>query len=65
MSGGVATQTATSPEKAEKEEVPKGGTGLGLTISQELILSAGGTLRCESEVGKGTTFVIELPVGEE
>lgn len=57
--GGVVTETA------EKEEVPKGGTGLGLTISQELILSAGGTIRCISEVGKGTTFIIELPVGEE
>lgn len=53
-------------DKTEKEEaVPKGGTGLGLTISQELILAAGGTLRCMSEVGKGTTFIIELPVGEE
>jgi two-component system cell cycle sensor histidine kinase/response regulator CckA len=42
--------------------MPRGGTGLGLTICQELIRVAGGEIRVVSEVGKGTKFAIELPV---
>ncbi|EAR51774.1 Sensory transduction histidine kinase [Oceanicola granulosus HTCC2516] len=38
-----------------------GGTGLGMNISREIIEAIGGTIDYESEVGKGTTFVIELP----
>ena len=46
------------------EAMPRGGTGLGLTICQELIATAGGTIRVASEAGKGATFTIELPLGE-
>nr|WP_086940098.1 PAS domain-containing sensor histidine kinase [Thaumasiovibrio occultus] len=38
-----------------------GGTGLGLTISQLLVNKLGGHIRFTSTVGKGTTFVLELP----
>jgi two-component system sensor histidine kinase AtoS len=38
------------------------GTGLGLSIVCKAIQAHGGTIRCESEVGKGTTFTIGLPV---
>jgi signal transduction histidine kinase len=38
------------------------GTGLGLTISYDIVRKHGGTLAFETEVGKGTTFAIRLPV---
>jgi two-component system, cell cycle sensor histidine kinase and response regulator CckA len=37
------------------------GTGLGLTICHGIVTSIGGTLSFESEVGKGSTFRVELP----
>ncbi len=40
------------------------GTGLGLSVSYGIIEQAGGTIRVESEVGRGSTFVITLPFGE-
>jgi two-component system sensor histidine kinase HydH len=39
-----------------------GGTGIGLAISQKIIADHGGTIRVESEPGKGTTVFVELPV---
>ena len=38
------------------------GTGLGVALSNEIILAHGGTLKYESELGKGTTCMITLPV---
>lgn len=38
-----------------------GGTGLGLTISSQLVSKLCGHLRVESEVGKGSAFIFELP----
>ncbi|MDA0182913.1 ATP-binding protein [Solirubrobacter phytolaccae] len=39
-----------------------GGTGLGLTITRELVELMGGTLDAESEPGHGTTFAFTLPL---
>lgn len=37
------------------------GTGLGLSITYGIIEKHGGTIVCDSEVGKGTIFTINLP----
>ncbi|WP_072718431.1 MULTISPECIES: PAS domain-containing protein [Planktothrix] len=41
------------------------GTGLGLAISYQIIAKHQGKLTCYSELGKGTEFVIELPLKQE
>ncbi|MDH3974218.1 MAG: ATP-binding protein [Deltaproteobacteria bacterium] len=38
------------------------GTGLGLSMSFNIIKNHGGNISVKSEVGKGTTFTVELPI---
>ncbi len=37
------------------------GLGLGLYIAQKIIEGHGGTIRVESEMGRGSTFIVEFP----
>jgi PAS domain S-box-containing protein len=45
------------------KEVGK-GTGLGLSICHGIISAHGGKIYAESELGKGATFFVELPIGK-
>jgi PAS domain S-box-containing protein len=42
-----------------------GGTGLGLNISKTIVEKHGGTIRFDTQAGRGTTFHFELPLADE
>jgi two-component system phosphate regulon sensor histidine kinase PhoR len=46
-------------DKARSRE--SGGTGLGLAIARHVVQSQGGTIRAESELNGGSTFIFTLP----
>ena len=40
------------------------GTGLGLSVTRGIVHDHGGTITCQSEIGKGTTIIILLPINK-
>ncbi len=64
------TGTGISPEHLEKifkhdftTKEPGKGTGLGLAITRQMVESYRGTITVSTELGKGTVFQIDIPLG--
>ncbi len=60
------TGPGIAPEEAERVFEPlwstkPDGTGLGLAITRQIVEVHGGSIRCESRPGAGTTFFTRLP----
>ncbi len=55
-------QTIFDEFQQTEEGIQRGGTGLGLAIAKKLVLMMNGTIRLESEAGKGSTFIVTLPL---
>lgn len=52
------TYTVSSARTPESQST---GSGLGLSIARAIIERHNGTIECQSEIGKGTVFIIKLP----
>lgn len=51
-------ETFTRDDKVTNSKIE--GTGLGMSIAKSFVELMGGTIKCESELNKGTTFTIRL-----
>jgi signal transduction histidine kinase/NO-binding membrane sensor protein with MHYT domain/DNA-binding NarL/FixJ family response regulator len=55
-------ETIFEPFRQSEEGLKKGGTGLGLAISKKQAKLLGGELLVSSEVGKGSHFILKVPL---
>ena len=60
MHAGELSRIFGAFEQGDLSRAREGGVGLGLAISARIMAESGGAIAVESEVGKGTTFVIRL-----
>jgi signal transduction histidine kinase len=56
------TARAFEPFYRAKRAPTTPGTGLGLSIVKRVIEASGGSIQVESQLGRGTTFVVTLPL---
>ncbi|MBI5945891.1 MAG: HAMP domain-containing protein [Chloroflexi bacterium] len=47
--------------RGDKSRTERANSGLGLAIAKQLVLAHHGAIEAQSEVGKGATFIIDLP----
>ncbi len=50
--------------QADTSNAQRQGTGLGLSITRRLVHMHGGSVRAESQLGRGSTFTIRIPIDE-
>jgi signal transduction histidine kinase len=49
------------PRIFERYRAGQGGTGIGLALGRQIVVAHGGSIRAESEPGRGTCFTVRLP----
>ena len=60
--GENTTQRIFQPFERAAPDLDSEGFGLGLSIVQRIVTMLGGTIRLESEKGKGSRFTVEIPM---
>lgn len=55
----------TSGSATDPESLIRGGAGLGLTLVRNIIELHGGSVKLDSEIGKGTTVTLCLPLADQ
>jgi two-component system NtrC family sensor kinase len=61
---GIASEMAAHLFEPFQTTKGSGGVGLGLAVVQQIVERHHGRIAVQSEPGRGTTFVVTLPVGE-